>query len=134
MNKLRHYIVLTALTWFFLNSVSIFWGILAGDSYFPLLWLRSLDGFLWIADDFPEMYWLYAVLALALILWFRKPNVMTAGVLTVVGTYVGPLGYFATGGWIVSVPFSCVVLLGFILLQGLWTKVFKPRLAKRKCS
>lgn len=133
MRKIVRSLMLVLLAWLLLNA-HILGMLLFGIGLYPsdFRWiLYALSGGVWLVgvlvapDEFPVLLLLLRLLILAvgLVVWFRRPDLITATILALAGMFGGPFAIWALGYPQFSLPIAGVVfIVGFVLhrLRGMY--------------
>ena len=127
MQRLVRYIVLALLAWIVLNAhlmgmALLGIGIYPNDSRFIFC---ALSGSVWLNSVEPCALLLITqifILMAGLSIWFWRPNLLTATVLSLAGMFGGPFAVWALGYPQSSIPVASVVFLVGFLLHHIWRK------------
>lgn len=130
MRKSFRYAVLALLAWLLLNA-HILGMLLLGIGMYPrdVYWiLPALSGGMWLVSALgePTLFFVLllllrlVILAVGLVVWFRRPNLLTATLLALAGMFGGPFAPWALGYPALSLPIAGVVFIAGFLLHCFW--------------
>lgn len=72
-----------------------------------------------------------ALLIFGLVVWLRRPNLLTATVLALLGMCAGPVGLYVFGYPAFFLPIAVIVFFGGFLLHRIWRSYAASRSAPR---
>ena len=136
IQRLVRYIALALLAWIVLNAhlmgmTLLGIGIYPNDFRFIFC---ALSGSVWLNSVEPCALLLITqifILMAGLSIWFWRPNLLTATVLSLAGMFGGPFAVWALGYPQFSIPIASVVFLAGFLLHHIWRKHAASRSAQR---
>lgn len=141
MRKIVRSLLLVLLAWLLLNA-HILGMLLFGIGMHPsdFRWiLYALSGSMWLVSVIavsavvPVLLLLLRLLILAvgLVVWFRRPDLLTATILALAGMFGGPLALWALRYPEFSLPIAGMVFVVGFLLHYFWSVYADYRAARR---
>ncbi|MDE6735808.1 MAG: hypothetical protein K2J64_10120 [Desulfovibrio sp.] len=125
-NKVAKYLALTLLAWLLLNLHLMAMTVL-GIGIYPndfRFMVYALSGKAWLHSG--GTAWLplvrLPILIAGLVIWYRRPNLLTATLLALAGMFGGPFAVWALGYPGISLPIAAVILLPAFVVHIAWRK------------